>query len=137
MLAFSDPRRIAAALDLTPDPAPAATFAPGDGRNMLAIAGLRTQNYTFSTGSHSFTGSFDEAYQNVLTTASNKQSRAELNASVADSRLSIANTQRDQVSAVSLEEEFTTLITSQKAYQASARMIRTAQELLDELLNVL
>lgn len=128
-----DPRDVAAARDLTG----VAALAPGDGSNINAIAAMSSQSMTFSAPGFSLTGTFDNAYQEAVTTVSNKASRALLDVSMADSKAVSLQTQRDSVSAVSLEEEFTNLITSQKAFEASARMIRTAQEMLDTILNIL
>ena len=135
-MAFTDPRRVAAALDATPL-AVLPSFAPGDGRNMVAISGLRSQSLSFATGSYSLTGTFDDAYQETVTTISNKQSRANLEQSVASAKLISIENQRESVSGVSLEEEFTGLISSQKAFEASARMVKTAQDLLDTILNLI
>jgi flagellar hook-associated protein 1 FlgK len=41
---------------------------------------------------------------------------------------------RDNISAVSLDEEMTNLIKFQHAYMAAAKLITTAQEMLDEIL---
>ena len=135
-MAFTDPRRVAAARDATPLLA-TPSFAPGDGRNIAAIAGLRSQSLTFTAGTFSLTGTFDEAYQETVTTASNNQSRADLDQSVSEAKLVSIENQREAVSGVSLEEEFTSLIGFQKSFEASARMVRTAQELLDTILQLI
>jgi flagellar hook-associated protein 1 FlgK len=135
-MAFTDPRRVAAARDSTPL-AVAPTFAPGDGRNIDAISALRSQSLSFSTGTFSLNGTFDEAYQETVTTVSNAQSRANLEQSVSDAKLISIENQREAVSGVSLEEEFTSLIGFQKAFEASARMVRTAQDLLDTILQLI
>jgi flagellar hook-associated protein 1 len=135
-MAFTDPRRVAAARDATPLLA-TPSFAPGDGRNIAAIAGLRSQALTFTAGTFTLTGTFDEAYQETVTTVSNKQSRADLDQSVSEAKLVSIENQREAVSGVSLEEEFTSLIGFQKSFEASARMVRTAQELLDTILQLI
>ena len=43
---------------------------------------------------------------------------------------------RDQVSAVSTDEEMANVIRFQKAYAASARVLSTIEEMLDELINI-
>ncbi len=45
-------------------------------------------------------------------------------------------TQRDSVSGVSLDEEMTNLTKYQQAYQASARLINTVDQLLDTVLSL-
>ena len=44
--------------------------------------------------------------------------------------------QRDSISGVSLDEEMTDLIRFQKAFQASARLITTIDEMLDTIVNM-
>ena len=44
--------------------------------------------------------------------------------------------QRESVSGVSLDEEMTNLVKFQKAYQASARLVTTIDEMLDTILNM-
>ena len=43
---------------------------------------------------------------------------------------------RDSVSGVSIDEEMTDLVRFQKAYQASARIITTVDQMLDTVLNM-
>ena len=49
---------------------------------------------------------------------------------VATQNLTAAQNRRDQESAVSLDEEYSSLTIYQQAYQASARMIKIADEML-------
>ena len=49
--------------------------------------------------------------------------------------LTAINNQRQSVSGVSLDEEMTNLISFQRGYQASARMMTTIDEMLDTLIN--
>ena len=48
-----------------------------------------------------------------------------------------AQNQRDEVSGVSLDEEFTNLIKYQQAYQAAARLIKVADALMQEVVSVI
>jgi flagellar hook-associated protein 1 FlgK len=47
----------------------------------------------------------------------------------------IVTTQRDALSSVSMDEEMADLIKFQRAYQASARVLRVMDEMLDGLVN--
>lgn len=135
-LAFTDPRRVAAALDL--DPAPGSTqFAQGDARNIQAIANLRNQSFTFSSGSFSFTGRFEETYNNLISTAGNSARRANTTAESADQKFLTAVAKRDEISGVSLDEEFTNLVRFQRAFQASSRVLKVADQLLEQVVNLL
>jgi flagellar hook-associated protein 1 FlgK len=134
--AVSGPRGIATSRDLSSG-APTPVYAPGDGSNITALLGLQGRTQTFAIGSYSFTGTYDGAYQEAVTTVGNAKSRAEINERVSISARTAAETRRDEVSGVSLDEEFTNLIKFQKAYQASARMIKIGEQLLDEVLQLL
>lgn len=137
-VAFSDPRRLAAALDASGGPPNPALFNPGDGSNMEALAALQFDDTTsFSIGSYSLTGSFDEAYNETVVYVGSQASRATQNTAVAQDQLATALNRRDQVSGVSLDEEFTRLITGQRAFEASARMIRVADELLQVIVGLI
>jgi flagellar hook-associated protein 1 FlgK len=46
------------------------------------------------------------------------------------------HSQRDSIGGVSLDEEMTDLTRFQKAFQASARLITTVDEMLDTLVNM-
>jgi len=135
-IVVTDPRRVAAGRDLDPVQAQIGS-AQGDGTNARALADLQTTQLVFSVGSHSFTGTFEQAYNEALGHVGNASSSAELNERVSSQNLPTARNRRDEVSGVSLDEEFTSLIKFQKAYEASARMIKVAQDLLDQVLSIL
>lgn len=135
---FSDPRRVAAARD--PDIAAALqVFGPGNGGNMEVLAGMQTDNsLTFSAGpAYSFTGTFGDIYDDSVVKVGNLASSAEGNMNAANSYKMTIQGQRDEVSAVSLDEEFSNLIRYQRGYQASARLIRVADQLLELLVNMI
>lgn len=135
-LAFTDPRRVAAALDL--DAAQGSTsFAQGDARNIQALADMRNQTFSFSAGSFSFSGRFEEAYNNVISTAGNSARRANTQLESADQKFITVSAKRDEISGVNLDEEFTNLVRFQRAFQASARVLRVADELLEQVVNLL
>lgn len=46
-----------------------------------------------------------------------------------------ATADRQSATAVSLDEEMTSLVASQRAYEASARVITAVDQLLDQLIN--
>jgi len=134
-VAITQPRQLAAARDRSGGAA-TPIFPPGDGSNMVALAGLETATGSFSTGSFAFNGTYSEAYSELVGHVGSIGSRARLSASVAEDTRIAAQSRREEVSGVSLDEEFTSLIKFQKVYEASARLIRIAQELLDQLVNL-
>jgi len=136
-LAFTDPRRVAAARDTSGGAPAAASYSPGDASNIRAIGNLQSQSYTFSVGNYSLAGTFDDAYNETVTRIGNEKARAETDARVASGNLETAQNKRDEISGVSLDEEFTGLIKFQKAYQAAARMVKVGQDLLDEVIRLI
>lgn len=130
-------RQIAAARDASAGPPAAAEYAPGDNRNLLALIGLKNTPQTMSAGSFSLTATYDQAYNESITYIGNRKSGADVAASVAGDNVVATQARRDSVSAVNLDEEFTRLISFQKAYQASARMIKVADDLLTQVLQLI
>jgi flagellar hook-associated protein 1 FlgK len=135
-LGFASPREFAAARDLDPTTG-STSYAGGDSRNAQAIAGLRTENYDFVLGNVSFRGTFDELYNSSVSTIGSLKSSAQSEYEVARQSYVAASSKRDEFSAVSLDEEFANVIKYQKAFQASARMIRTASELIDTIVGLI
>jgi flagellar hook-associated protein 1 FlgK len=115
----------------------ATSFPQGDGRNAAAIAALRTSTLTFSTGSYSQNTTFDNAYNGLVSYVGNATSTATLNLNVAKANFSAAANRRDEVSGVSLDEEFAALIKYQRAFQASAKMISAAKDIFDQITNLI
>ncbi len=136
--AFTDPRRVAAARD--PDIAAGLqVFGPGNGGNMDVLSGMQTDGtIVFSAGpSYSFTGTFGEIYDDAVVKVGTFASSAEGNMKASDTYKMTIQGQRDEVSAVSLDEEFSNLIRYQRGYQASARLIRVADQLLELLVSMI
>lgn len=130
--AIKTPERFAAALDN--DTTQGVTVFPaGDGQNAAAISAVKASLIDFSVGSFSLNGTFDELYSSTVNYVGSKKAAAEVAVSVADASEVSAKAKRDELSAVSLDEEFANLIKYQKAFQASARIIKTASDMLDQL----
>jgi hypothetical protein len=135
-LGFSSAAEFAAGRDVNPTGS-ALTIAPGDGSNAQAIAALRTQSQSFSMPGFSFNGTFDELYNESVSTVGNIKAAAQMEYEVARQAYSVVSVKRDEFSSVSLDEEFANVIKFQKAFQASARMIRTASEIIDTIVGLL
>ena len=135
-LAVSDPRAFAAARDQSGG-APTPVFPPGDGSNAEALAQLQNASVALSSGNFSFSGTYSAGFTEMVAHVGGLSARAKLSASVAEDTKSAAESRREEISGVSLDEEFTNLIKFQKVYEASARLIRVADELLDQLLSAL
>jgi flagellar hook-associated protein 1 FlgK len=105
--------------------------ATGDNTVALALSQLGEQtNAALNNQTFSQAFALDVAgFGNSLSNANNQVSNyTALNTMLLN--------QRDSVSGVSLEEEMTSLITFQKAYQASGKIISTVDEMLQVLVNL-
>lgn len=134
--AISTPERFAAAQDNDTTQGLTA-FPAGDGRNAAALAAASREVRNFSVDNFSLTGTFDELYASTVNYVGAIKSRAETEVSVAQATQTSAQQKRDELSAVSLDEEFSNLIRYQKAYQASARVIKTANDMLEEIVTLI
>lgn len=97
---------------------------PGAGSNdiALAIAALRG-------------GGADSAYANLIGTLGADSSAARRSMQTSQALVDNAETRRQEVSGVAVDEEVTNMIRFQRGYQASSRVMTTVDELLDQLIN--
>jgi flagellar hook-associated protein 1 FlgK len=133
--AGTDAASIRVAPALIADPAllqaSGAAGAAGDNQVALALAQLAQQpqadlgNLTFASAYTRSVTSLGEALANAGSQVEDQQVLASFLAS-----------QRSSVSGVSIDEEMTDLVKFQKAFQASARIITTVDEMLDEVINL-
>ncbi len=105
--------------------------APGDNRNALAIANL--QNLHLMNEGRT---TVDDFYNSIVsdigvTTARNKEALTQQ-----QGILTQLSKMRDQVSGVSIDEETTNLMQFQHAFDASARVIKVADEMMDTILRL-
>lgn len=135
-LTSTDPLDIAAARDLNTT-AGATTFADGDSSNISALVALLDSQTTHTVGNYSYTGTINQLYVDAVSYVGNEKSKASIDKTVAEASFKLAADRRDEISAVSIDEEFTQMIKGQKAYEASARLIRVAQDLLDQIINLI
>jgi flagellar hook-associated protein 1 FlgK len=99
----------------------------------LAIAKLTSGSVTIDGQSTTFTDCCASMESEIGSLSENAQDLSEYHTSL----LASLETERDSVSGVSTDEEMTNLIKYQYAYQAAARLITTAESLLDALMEVL
>jgi flagellar hook-associated protein 1 FlgK len=135
-MGFSTPDEFAAGRDVDPTEGSTA-FVGGNGDNAVALADLRTQSFAFDLVQGSFNGTFDELYNSSVSIVGSIKAAAQNEYQVAEANLLSAQTKRDEFSSVSLDEEFANVIKYQKAFQASARMIRTASEIIDTIVSLI
>ena len=120
---ITDPRSVAAATS--------PLQLPGDNANALQIAQL-TDTAQSTLGNTTFSG----YYGGVVSTVGVMKETAADSLTFDNTLLSALQARRDSISGVSLDEEAANLIRYQRSYQAGARMITVADELLQTILNL-
>jgi flagellar hook-associated protein 1 FlgK len=121
-VAITDPNLIAAA---------SAAGAPGDNGNVLLLA--RLQNAPQATLGNA---SYQEFYGSLVGVVGAQSRAAGWNLSAQGSIMTQLTRQRESVSGVSLDEEMTNVIKFQRAYEAAARLISTADEMMQTILDM-
>lgn len=105
--------------------------ATGNNSVTLALAQLGSQtvaglgNQTFTQNYSATVAALGESLSTVSTRVSDE-----------DSIQTMLSNQRNSVSGVSLDEEMTNMLTYQRAYQASAKIVSTVNELLDTVIRM-
>jgi flagellar hook-associated protein 1 FlgK len=113
----------------------AASDKPGEDGNNKVIVQLADLQKTQQAGLNNQT--FTQRYSAIvgdLGTSLNKT-----NQGIADQTVvtNMVQSQRDSVSAVSMDEEMTDLVKFQRAYQASAQVVNVINEMLDTVINMM
>jgi flagellar hook-associated protein 1 len=112
----NDPSQIQAA---------SAANTPGDNSVALALANLGQQPNA-ALNNETFTDAYSVQVENLGNAVSNANNQVTNYNSVS----TMMQAQRESVSGVSLDEEMTNLITFQQAYEASARIVSTVDQML-------
>lgn len=118
---LTNPRGIAAAQGL----------ASGDNANALALVGLQSAPQPALAGA-----TLGDWFGTLQARVGTAVRGAEDTASMEEGLLAFATAQRDAVSGVNLEEEFTELIRFQRGFQAAAQLISVGDGLLEELIGM-
>jgi flagellar hook-associated protein 1 FlgK len=105
--------------------------AAGDSQIALAIAKLTDEPIT-SLGGATYQDFYSTAITKVGEALNSTTSQIETQTAVQ----TLLKQQRESVSGVSLDEEMTNLIKFQQAFQASARLVSTISEMLQEVVNL-
>tara|TARA_B100000609_G_C17222683_1_gene441584 strand:+ start:7235 stop:8626 length:1392 start_codon:yes stop_codon:yes gene_type:complete len=106
-------------------------FAPGDNQIANILSSLQYKN-VFEDG----TASFDDFYGGTVGQIGVETQRAKSAHEAQDGITKQLKNIRESISGVSLDEETTKMIEFQKNFDASARLIRTADEMMDTVLNL-
>ena len=105
---------------------------PGDARNIDAIISL--QNGTSNDRTRT---SFSEMFSTIVSKVGTSVQANEISAEAADARQQAAIEAEAGFSGVNLDSEATALIEYQQAYQASARILTTAREMFQTLIDTM
>ncbi len=108
-----------------------ATATPGDNRNALALLDLSEAPIALGG-----TATVTDAYASLIATGASAVQVAIGQEEAAGAALEQVTALREGVSGVSVDEEMVSLTQFQRAYQASLRVIQTADEMLGELMNL-
>lgn len=106
-------------------------FAPGDNRVATAIAQLQ-----FKPMMEDGRSTMDEFYNSMVGQVGIQSKRIQSAQQAQNDIVKQLGNIRESISGVSLDEETTKLIEYQKQFDASARLIRTADEMFDTVLNL-
>lgn len=107
------------------------TGAPGDNATALALAGLRTTGVT-SFGGDTISGAYQQLVSSLAVTVRDASNKFEAQSTV----VANADAIRQSVAGVSIDEELTNLISQQTAYSAAARLVNVADEMVQDVLNM-
>jgi flagellar hook-associated protein 1 FlgK len=108
-----------------------AAGAPGNAGNAIAIHALR-DDLILGGG----TATFDDAVGTLVSLVGNDAAEAKSAAAHQADMTSYLQSYRDSVSGVALDEEMVNLVKFQAAYNAAAKMISMADEMLDTLVGM-
>lgn len=105
--------------------------AQSDNQTALALARLASQSIA-SLGDATFSGHFGQTIGNLAQSLSNVNNQVSDQQSMED----MLKAQRESTSGVSLDEEMTNLIKFQKAFEASAKLVNTVDQMLTTVLSL-
>ncbi|MGE4133410.1 MAG: flagellar hook-associated protein FlgK [Bdellovibrionales bacterium] len=105
--------------------------APGDNRVANLVSGLQYRQ-VMDDG----TSTFDDFYNSLVGQIGIETQRSNSSNESQKDIVSQLKNVRESISGVSLDEETTKMIEFQKAFDASARLVRTADEMMDTVLNL-
>lgn len=104
---------------------------PSDNRNALALLHVRDQNNALGG-----TATAQQSFRSLVADAGTAAQSAGNQATQAGAVLSQIDALRESVSGVNTDEEMISLMKFQRAYQASLRVIETADSMLNDLLSL-
>ncbi|ODT84328.1 MAG: flagellar hook-associated protein FlgK [Nitrosomonadales bacterium SCN 54-20] len=126
-------------VQITGTPKPGDTFSVGpntdgvaDNRNALLLGALQSSN-TLAAGGASYQG----AYGQLVSQMGNKTRELEVTADAQAALLTQTKALQQSEAGVNLDEEAANLLRYQQAYQAASKVIQTANQMFDALLDIM
>ncbi len=112
------------------------TITAEPGANDIALAVYNLSSTAFTTGGGAtIDGTFGSYYRGVVSDLANATASAESRYDDQSTLQRLMAERRDSVSGVSIDEEMTNLIKYQRAFDASARVMRMIDEMLNTVVN--
>lgn len=106
--------------------------SPGDNRIAIAISKLQHEKVLGSG-----TTTFEEAYQKSVGKIGLATAKSKIDVEQSGGILAQAKSIKERISGVSIDEETANMVKYQHAYDASARMLKTADEMFDSVIGMM
>jgi flagellar hook-associated protein 1 len=107
------------------------TSGISDNRNALELAGLQVDTVLLGG-----TASYQSAYSRIVNSVGNRTREMQINTQAQDTVVAQAKATRESVAGVNLDEEAANLMRFQSQYQAAAKVIQSAEQMLNTLLDI-
>lgn len=130
----NDPTKIASSMRITSTDS-SATVVKGNNTLALLMSELKNTNFSFQSGSITTSATVDDYYRSIVGQLGVQSEEATRQTDNANTLVEQVDSNRQAVSGVSLDEEMTNMIKYQHAYNASARLMTTIDEMLDKIIN--
>jgi len=116
---------------------PTSVSGPGDNRSALVLAQLKSASFSFTVDGKTTDSTISSFYNGFVSSVGIDTENANNSTAQNGSFLRQLNALRESNSGVSLDEEMANLIKYQRAFEASARVINTASEMLDTVMGLI
>jgi len=110
---------------------------PGDNTGALALAQLKSKSLSFTVDGKTTNATMSSFYNAFVSSVGIDAENASNSTAQSGSFLRQLNALRESNSGVSLDEEMANLIKYQRAFEASAKVINTASEMLDTVMGLI
>lgn len=107
------------------------TLQPGGNKAATDIAGLQNQSISGLNGA-----TLVSSYQNMINGTATATQTAQNNATAASTVRQALETQRENLSGVSMDEEAVNLIKQQRAFQGAAKLVSAIDDMMKTILNM-